>query len=119
MRIGAALLSGWIALAAALVPGSIGRAGASDRPQRVTFASADGKTTLVGWLFRPARMPAARVPAVVMMHGRAGAYSSRAGGVWDASTLSQRHAMWGEFRAAIRRAFPGSATTVARPSSTR
>jgi dienelactone hydrolase len=42
-------------------------------------------------------MPAARVPAVVMMHGRAGAYSSKAGGVFDASTLSQRHAMWGEF----------------------
>ena len=30
-----------------------------------------------------------------MMHGRAGAYSSRANGVHDASTLSQRHRMWG------------------------
>jgi carboxymethylenebutenolidase len=34
-------------------------------------------------------------PAVVMMHGRAGAYSSRARGRYDASTLSQRHQMWG------------------------
>jgi dienelactone hydrolase len=39
-------------------------------------------------------MPAPRVPAVVMMHGRAGAYSSLAG-VYDASTLSQRHKLWG------------------------
>ena len=56
-----------------------------------TFPSADGKTELVGYLFKPSARPAARVPAVVMMHGRAGAYSSRAGGVYDASTLSQRH----------------------------
>ena len=96
MRIGAALLSAWIALTAAVVPGPTGRAGASDRPERVTFASADGKTTLVGYVFKPARMPAPRVAAVAMMHGRAGAYSSKAGGVWDATTLSQRHAMWGE-----------------------
>jgi carboxymethylenebutenolidase len=41
-------------------------------------------------------MRARRVPAVVMMHGRAGAYSSGADGVYDASTLSRRHAMWGE-----------------------
>ncbi len=97
MRIGAALLSAWIILTTAVVPGPTGRAGASDRPERVTFLSADGKTTLVGYVFGPARMPAARVPAVVMMHGRVGAYSSKAGGVYDASTLSQRHAMWGEF----------------------
>jgi carboxymethylenebutenolidase len=75
----------------------MGRASASDRPERVSFTSADGRTALVGYVFKPARMPAARVPAVVMMHGRAGAYSSKAGGVFDASTLSQRHAMWGEF----------------------
>ena len=41
-------------------------------------------------------MPAPRVPAVVMMHGRAGAYSSAADGRYDASTLSRRHRMWGE-----------------------
>jgi carboxymethylenebutenolidase len=64
-------------------------------PERVTFMSADGRTTLVGYLYRPARMSAPRVPAVVMMHGRAGAYSSRANGVYDASTLSLRHQAWG------------------------
>src|SRR5262249_17507535 len=65
-------------------------------PERVSFLSADGHTTLVGYLYRPARMSAPRVPAVVMMHGRAGAYSSRANGVYDASTLSLRHKAWGE-----------------------
>src|SRR5215467_7367252 len=64
-------------------------------PERVTFMSADGKTMLVGYLYRPARMSAPRAPAVVMMHGRAGAYSSRANGVYDASTLSLRHQAWG------------------------
>jgi len=68
---------------------------AADHPERVTFPSADGKTELVGYLFKPAPMPAARVPGVVMMHGRAGAYSSRANGVYDASSLSKRHRMWG------------------------
>jgi carboxymethylenebutenolidase len=63
-------------------------------PERVTFDSADGKTTLVGYLYRP-RDTAAPVPAVVMMHGRAGAYSEAAGGVYDASTLSKRHQAWG------------------------
>jgi len=63
--------------------------------QRVTFPSQDGKTTLVGYLFLP-RNGAGRAPAVVMMHGRAGAYSSRANGVYDASTLSKRHQAWGE-----------------------
>jgi carboxymethylenebutenolidase len=64
------------------------------QPELVTFMSADGRSTLVGYLFRPARMRS-RVPAVVMMHGRAGAYSSRANGVYDASTLSLRHKAWG------------------------
>src|SRR6516164_622136 len=61
-------------------------------PARVTFGSADGKTTLVGYLYRPR---GARAPAVVMMHGRAGAYSVRAEGVYDANTLSLRHKAWG------------------------
>src|SRR5262245_50192954 len=94
MRIRAAVWAGWIALSAAVAPG--GCAEASDLPERVTFASADGRTTLVGYLFKPDGMRAGRVPAVVMMHGRAGAYSSGADGVYNASTLSQRHAMWGE-----------------------
>jgi dienelactone hydrolase len=65
-------------------------------PERVTFSSADGKTTLVGYLFKPDTPPEARVPAVVMMHGRAGAYSSRAQGTYDATTLSRRHQAWGQ-----------------------
>lgn len=64
-------------------------------PERVTFMSADARTTLVGYLYKPASRPAARVPAVVMMHGRGGAYSDRANGVYDASTLSLRHKAWG------------------------
>jgi carboxymethylenebutenolidase len=69
-------------------------------PERVQFGSLDGKTTLVGYVFKPAIQPAERVPAVVMMHGRAGAYSSAAKGVYDATTLSQRHQFWGRLWAA-------------------
>lgn len=72
----------------------------SQRAERVTFPSQDGKTTLVGYLFRP-RGVAGRAPAVVMMHGRAGAYSSQANGVYDASTLSTRHQAWGELWASL------------------
>ena len=68
-------------------------------PERVTFPSQDGKTTLVGYLFLP-RTHTGRVPAVVMMHGRAGPYSSRANRIYDASTLSKRHKAWGELWAA-------------------
>jgi carboxymethylenebutenolidase len=64
-------------------------------PERVTFLSADGRTTLVGYLYKPTTMPTPRVPAVVMMHGRAGPYSDRANGIYDASTLSLRHKAWG------------------------
>ncbi len=65
-------------------------------PERVTFLSADGTTRLVGYVFAPARRTNGRVPGVVMMHGRAGAYSSAAKDIYDASTLSQRHQAWGE-----------------------
>jgi dienelactone hydrolase len=64
-------------------------------PDRVTFASADGQTSLVGYVFKPEGPHAARSPAVVMMHGRAGPYSSLANGRYDATTLSQRHQKWG------------------------
>jgi len=69
-------------------------------PERVTFPSADGRTVLTGYLFVPAQRAAGRGPAVVMMHGRAGAYSTNAKGRYDASTLSQRHVAWGELWAA-------------------
>ena len=73
----------------------IADATAAALPERVTFVSADGRTTLVGYVFRPEVPHAARTPAVVMMHGRAGAYSSLANGKYDASTLSKRHQQWG------------------------
>ena len=63
--------------------------------ERVTFASADGVTTLTGYLFRPETPAQARAPAVVMMHGRGGAYSSLANGDYGAATLSRRHQEWG------------------------
>ncbi|MGH6814475.1 MAG: dienelactone hydrolase family protein [Hyphomicrobiaceae bacterium] len=63
--------------------------------ERVAFMSADGRTMLVGYLFKPTIPLTTRVPAVVMMHGRAGAYSERANGKYDASTLSLRHKTWG------------------------
>ena len=71
------------------------KSAAASLPERVTFASADGRTTLVGYVFSAEGPHPARTPAVVMMHGRAGAYSSRAHGKYDASTLSKRHQQWG------------------------
>jgi dienelactone hydrolase len=87
------------ALALTIVPCFIDAraAGADALPERVQFQSADGKTMLVGYLFKPSGETSKRVPAVVMMHGRAGAYSSRANGVYDAATLSLRHKFWGGF----------------------
>lgn len=64
-------------------------------PETVAFASRDGKTQLIGYLFRP-DAPGPH-PAIVMLHGRAGPYSSLAKDVYSAQTLSRRHAMWGKF----------------------
>jgi dienelactone hydrolase len=64
-------------------------------PERVSFPSADGRSTLVGYVFKPRHISDTRTPAVVMLHGRGGAYSSLAHGRYDATTLSQRHRMWG------------------------
>ena len=61
----------------------------------VHFPSEDHKTMLVGYLFEPTgSSPHA---GIVMLHGRAGAYSSLAKGVYNAATLSKRHNQWGEF----------------------
>jgi carboxymethylenebutenolidase len=68
---------------------------ADSLPEQVTFQSADGRTVLTGYLFMPPDQ-AGRRPAVVMMHGRAGAYSTNAKGRYDATTLSQRHRAWGK-----------------------
>jgi len=79
-------------------PAAIGQ---SALPDRVTFPSLDGHTTLVGYVYTARDKSghpnaAAPAPAVVMMHGRAGAYSSLANGKYDATTISQRHRMWAE-----------------------
>ncbi len=63
----------------------------------VHFPSADNSTMLVAYLFKPQGPHLARMPAVVMMHGRAGAYSEAADGEYDERTLSRRHQQWGHF----------------------
>ncbi len=61
----------------------------------VHFQSEDRKTKLTGYLFEASGSgPHA---GVVMLHGRAGPYSSLAKGVYTATTLSKRHKEWGEF----------------------
>src|SRR3954451_19765312 len=82
-----------MAIVAALTPC---QASAQDvTPERVSFASADRSTTLVGYMFKPVNQTNSRLPAVIMMHGRAGPYSERANGVYDATTLSRRQKAWG------------------------
>ncbi len=65
-------------------------------PERVSFLSTDEKTMLVGYLFAPADSAKRPAPAVVMLHGRAGPYSSLAHGVYTAATLTHRHQNWGQ-----------------------
>ncbi len=65
-------------------------------PKTVHFNGEDEKNTrLVAYLWEPAT--AGRHPAIVLLHGRAGPYSSLANGIYDATTLSKRHKEWGEF----------------------
>lgn len=64
-------------------------------PETVRFASADGRTELTGYVFKP--QAPGRYPAVVMMHGRAGSYSSLKKGQYDADALTMRHRMWGRY----------------------
>jgi len=79
---------------------------ADSASETVYFPSADGKTELVGYIFAPAG--AAPHAAVVMLHGRAGPYSSTVNKACstvaraerspcNAQTLSRRHVMWGRF----------------------
>jgi len=70
---------------------------AEDLPVRVEFPSADKQTMLVGYYFKPEGEHPNKAPAIVMMHGRAGAYSTSANGTYNATTLSKRHAFWGHF----------------------
>jgi hypothetical protein len=64
-------------------------------PETVRFRSEDRQINLVGYLFEPSG--GGTHAAVVMLHGRAGPYSSLANGVYTAATLSKRHKEWGQF----------------------
>ncbi len=80
-------------------------------PDTVWFPSADGRTELVGYLYMPASeagAPPGRRAAVVMLHGRAGPYSSQVSdrctivardrpSLCGAATLAARHHAWGTF----------------------
>jgi dienelactone hydrolase len=70
----------------------------SATPDSVKFSSRDGKTELTGFLFKPST-PGPHA-AVVMLHGRAGSYSTLKPGVVSGANLTARHRMWGEFWAA-------------------
>ncbi|MDP2239216.1 MAG: dienelactone hydrolase family protein [Burkholderiales bacterium] len=86
-------IRGWYLLSAlALMSGMVL---AADVPETVVFPSRDGKTQIKGFLFKPEKP--GPYPAVVMLHGRAGPYSSLAQGVYTAETLTMRHKMWGAF----------------------
>ncbi len=71
-------------------------AGPAAAQETVRFTSLHDHVDLVGYLFlpKPEHQPS---PAIVLMHGRAGAYSSAAKGVYTAKTLSQRHRQWAEW----------------------
>jgi carboxymethylenebutenolidase len=80
--------------------------GAAAEPQTVYFGSADGSTEIVGYLFQP--KTAGAHPAIVLLHGRGGPYSSNESGECtevssntvspcSAATLSKRHMMWGAY----------------------
>jgi len=69
-------------------------------PEAVRFQSKDGRTELVGYVFSPGTS-GRQTAAVVMLHGRAGPYSSRAHGTYDATTLSKRHVFWGDLWASL------------------
>jgi carboxymethylenebutenolidase len=90
----------------ALIPVLLTAAEACAAPQAVAFGSTDGHTPLVGYLFQPTTP--GPWPAVVMLHGRGGPYSSNdnadctyvgvgTGSPCNAGSLSKRHMMWGEY----------------------
>ena len=76
------------------------------QPATVYFASGDGTTQLVGYVFAP--LNSGPHPAVVMLHGRAGPYSANinedctlvardVSSPCNASSLSRRHEAWGNY----------------------
>jgi carboxymethylenebutenolidase len=103
----ALVLLGFTVCSAPLVAARPAQAAAVARTAH--FPSADGATELVGYVFEPDG-PGPH-PAIVLLHGRAGPYSSNVNAgctlvapghesPCNAATLSKRHAMWGEYWAA-------------------
>jgi dienelactone hydrolase len=68
----------------------------SSQPRTVSFPSADGKTTLTGYLFPPAGRPKT-APAIVLLHGRAGVYVASARGEYSSLTLARGIRSWANF----------------------
>lgn len=85
-------------VSAAIIAFALPAAAQEVKVEEVSFLSRDGKTQVKAYLFKPADTPG-KLPAVVMLHGRGGAYSSLAKGKYDATTLSSRHKAWGELLA--------------------
>ena len=82
----------------AVCAGTLGAGAAmaqSSQPKTVSFPSEDGRTTLTGYLFAPLSKPRT-APAVVLMHGRGGVYSSLAKGNYSAVTIEKRIRHWAE-----------------------
>jgi carboxymethylenebutenolidase len=77
------------------VTAEVAPARAQQVPETVRFMSRDGKTMLAGYLYHP--QTPGRHPALVMLHGRGGPYSSLKRGTYTAETLTARHRMWGNF----------------------
>jgi dienelactone hydrolase len=92
----------FVLLMVAMLPAVATRAA----PQTAFFPSGDGATEIVAYLFTP-ETPGPH-PAVVMLHGRGGPYSSNVNkrctlvsraspSPCNATTLSKRHMMWGAY----------------------
>ena len=97
LMMAAVLATAWPTTAAAQEAAPAPAEAPAATPERVTFRSLDdARTELVGYLYAPVGVEGP-APAVALMHGRAGAYSSLARGVYDASTLTQRHQFWARY----------------------
>lgn len=79
------------------IPSARCLADAMEAAETVSFPSLDGRTTLVGYLFGPLHSTPGPRPAVILLHGRSGPYSSLARGQFNVATLSKRHVKWARF----------------------
>jgi carboxymethylenebutenolidase len=94
-RLVVALLAVMLTLMLALWLTAVAAFAQSAQPRTVSFPSADGKTMLTGYLFAPAGKPKT-APAIVLMHGREGAYLPGAKGNYSSMTLDKDLRNWAE-----------------------